>query len=346
MYLSSFNSFRALAIVFIVAGHTASIADLHYSNFFLMTLGNLIAGGTTLFVFISGFLFHHIFYKKYAYRKFIASKFKMVLIPYLLLSSGPILAYVLTKSDSFNGYFLPQGDDLLSTYLVPYFQYLWTGRMLNGYWYIPFIIVTFLLSPLHILFIRMPTTVQVALVLMTLLASSLIQRPIDNMSVIQEVIFFTPVYLIGILSSMHKEKIWSTLSGKEYWLVLLIVSLALLQTNMGKGGNYHSDFFHFNGVDLQLLQKLIMCIFFMVFLHRWEGSGSKALGVLADTSFAIFFLHSIPLFAIRKLKGEFVFDYPWLVYPLLVFVIIIVCVAVAILLKKLMGQRSRFIIGY
>jgi len=346
MYLNSFNYFRALAIIFIVAGHSVSAADVQYNSVFSLTMGNIIAGGTTLFVFISGFLFHHIFYKKYVYQKFLVNKFRNVLIPYLILSFAPILLHVIAQSDNFGEYFLPAGESFFSIYITPYFQYLWTGRMLNGYWYIPFIIVTFLLSPVHIAFIRVSPQIRILLILVSLFAATLIQRPVDNLSVFQSVIFFTPVYLIGIACSIHKEQIWTTLAGKEPWLLVIVITLAYIQAALGKGGNYHSDFFQFNGVDLQLLQKLVLCLFFMVLLHRWEGKEWKWLGVVADTSFAIFFLHAIPLFVIRKLKGDFVFDYPWLVYPLLVVGIIIMCVAIALALKKFMGQRSRFITGY
>lgn len=346
MYLNSFNYFRALAIIFIVAGHSVSAANIEYNSVFSLTVGNLIAGGTTLFVFISGFLFHHIFYKKYVYQKFIINKFRNVLIPYLVLSCAPILMLVVAQSDHFGAYFLPNGDDFFSKYILPYFQYLWTGRMLNGYWYIPFIMVTFLISPLHIVFIRLLTRQQLVLIALSLMAAILIQRPVDNLSVFQSVIFFTPVYLIGIFCSIHKEKIWIALAGKELWLLLIVVTLAYIQAALGKGGNYHSDFLQFNGIDLQVIQKLVLCLFFMVLLHRWEGREWKWFGLIADTSFAIFFLHAIPLFMIRKLKGDLVFDYPWLIYPLLVASIIMLCVVVASVFKKVLGQRSRFLTGY
>jgi peptidoglycan/LPS O-acetylase OafA/YrhL len=59
MFLNSFNYFRAIAILLIVAGHSYEIAgiNIYNLNFFEKLAVNLISGGTTLFVFISGFLF-------------------------------------------------------------------------------------------------------------------------------------------------------------------------------------------------------------------------------------------------------------------------------------------------
>jgi len=111
MYLNSFNYFRTLTIIFIVAVHSVVAENIEYNSIFSLTIDNIIAGVTTLFVFIFGFLFHHIFYKKYVYQKFIINKFRNVLIPYLVLSCEPILMLVGAQSDHFGAYFLPTGND-------------------------------------------------------------------------------------------------------------------------------------------------------------------------------------------------------------------------------------------
>jgi len=53
--------------------------------------------GTALFVFISGFLFHHIFYSRFNYRAFISRKIKDVLVPYLVLSTPYVIYIVFFK---------------------------------------------------------------------------------------------------------------------------------------------------------------------------------------------------------------------------------------------------------
>jgi len=69
-HLQSLVYFRGIAIVLIVAGHCYSISGWHIGTTGDRFLANLISGSTTLFVFISGFLFHHVFYPKFQYGKF------------------------------------------------------------------------------------------------------------------------------------------------------------------------------------------------------------------------------------------------------------------------------------
>lgn len=61
------------------------------SDFYNKVIYNFINGGTGMFVFISGFLFYSVFYKKFEYKNFIKKKFQNVYIPYLLLSSITIV---------------------------------------------------------------------------------------------------------------------------------------------------------------------------------------------------------------------------------------------------------------
>ena len=65
MYLNIINHFRAFEIIFIVLGHCSGLANFTFDNAYSHTFENFILGGTTFFVFISGFLFHHVFYGKF-----------------------------------------------------------------------------------------------------------------------------------------------------------------------------------------------------------------------------------------------------------------------------------------
>jgi len=91
MYINSINYFRGIAIIIIVAGHCLTLSNFSYNSFFGITILNLTQGGTSLFVFISGFLFHHIFYQYFDFKKFMLKKIKYVLSPYIFLSSLVII---------------------------------------------------------------------------------------------------------------------------------------------------------------------------------------------------------------------------------------------------------------
>lgn len=346
MYLNSLNHFRAISIVIIVAGHCYGISSLEFNSLFEQIINNLITGGTSLFVFISGFLFHHIFYKKYQYRKFIYAKFKNIIIPYTLLSIVPIFLCVFFKKEIFGDYFLPGGNGAIHEYLIPALKYYWTGRFLTPYWYIPFIFITFLLSPLHIYFIRAKVPTQLFLIVLFSIISILMHRPNDNLSIFQSVVYFFPIYCIGIMTSLNREKVYAFLLGKEAYLFFIVIALAFLEAQLGHVGNYHKSPFSFNGVDILYFQKLFMCFFLLSFLNKFEAYNNNYLHLLASTSFTIFFLHPFLIYAISKVNPDFLQHESWLMYIALVLVIVCVSIAVAVITKKIIPKYSRYFTGY
>ena len=281
MFLNSFNHFRAITILIIVAGHSYSIAGLNINSFSEKVIENLITGGTSLFVFISGFLFHHVFCQRFQYKAFIKIKVKNVLIPYLILGSFPVVILVMKISAKYNGYFLPTGTGLLAEYIIPTLKYYSTGRFLTAYWYIPFIMILFLLSPFHLKYINYKKSSQLILIGIFSLISTLMHRPLFNINVFQSVLYFMPVYLIGITCSMNRIALYQKLTGKEYYLLLFVVLLSILQVWSGKNGNYHKNLFAYGGFDIMFFQKIVLCLFFMIWLNRFESYSNKIINTLA-----------------------------------------------------------------
>jgi len=346
LFLNSVHHFRAIAILFIVAGHCFGISGLEFNSPVEKVIANLLTGGTVLFVFISGFLFHHAFYKKYQYKNFVIGKIKTVLIPYVLLGALPVFFFVFRRDGGWDGYFLPNGNGLFSEYFVPILKYYWTGSFLTAYWYVPFIITTFILSPLHFWFVKSKPSFQFGITFFLCIASLLIHRPVDNLNTLQSFIYFTPIYLIGILCSVYKNRIYFSLSGKEHILLALIIALAYLQSTLGIVGNYHKDIFEYGGFDIMFVQKIIMCLLFMVFLQRFNTINIKLIHILAATSFAIFFLHPFMLWEIKRTFGKFIAFNSWVAFSFYVMIIVVVCICIAQISKRLLPRYSRFLIGY
>ena len=197
MFLNSLNHFRAIAIVFIVAGHCTYLANVSPETFPERVFATLIHGGTSLFVFISGFLFRYIFYKRYHFKKFISGKLKKVLLPYTLLSTVPIF-FLLFSREGYYSTFSPTGNSFVD-YILPAFKYYITGSFTIAYWYIPFIMTVFLMSPLHAAFIKLPFKWQRLITFVLFVIALFIHRPVENISIAQSVVYFTPVYLFGIM---------------------------------------------------------------------------------------------------------------------------------------------------
>ncbi|MDD1792976.1 acyltransferase [Enterovibrio sp. ZSDZ42] len=349
MHLNSFTYFRVIAIVFIVAAHLYNAAGIQFDNFGSVFFRNLVAGGTSLFVFISGFLFFHVFCRNYNFKKFYSNKIKYVFFPYVILGFIPLVYHVLSFKQDWGGFFYPQGDGLINFYIIPALKYYATGRFMAAYWYIPFAMVLFSMAPLHRKFAYLNVVTQIFIITALTIVAIFIHRPIDNISIIQHLVYYTPVYLTGIFCSVHYEKCTKALNRIEPQLFISVLLLAFIQTISGHSGNYHKSAMVLSGIDLIYIQKLLLCLFLMTYLKRYDNINSKAVTLIASTSFSIYFLHIYFAWALGMLnkKTDLGFDNgSWLTYSILLFSIMVCCIAIAILIKKLAPKYSRYITGY
>ncbi len=345
MHLKSLEYFRAIAIVLIVTGHCYSISGWQISSFADRVLANLISGGTTLFVFISGFLFHHVFYPTFSYRIFMKKKVRNVLLPYLFLSIFAIVQALYIHGPFAEFYFGPQ-QTFMDQVIKPVLLYLLTGGVFV-YWYIPFIMCIFLLSPLFVRFIHYSAPTRIGITSLFLLVSLFMQRPVNNFLVPQSVLFFTPVYLFGILCSIHKEWIYRNL-GK--WSLILLAGaflLAVLQAFLYEAcGDFQKPPFDLQGIDINLLQKMLLCLFFLIFLHRYEALNSRMLKALASSSFAIYFLHGWFIYGVSLFQSIYVEVYGFHLVPFSSALIIGASYLLSSQIKEMFPKNSRMLIGW
>tara|TARA_R110000772_G_scaffold155269_1_gene266330 strand:- start:613 stop:1665 length:1053 start_codon:yes stop_codon:yes gene_type:complete len=350
MRLVSFDYFRGVAILFIVAGH--SFGAWPVDTFSEKVLANIVYSGTALFVFISGFFFHHIFYKDFNMKIFMSKKTKNVLIPYLILSTLGFLYFALS-SKSF-----PFVERLISTdisswmdYLLLYVSYLWTGRIMYAYWYIPFIMVMFLLSPLFISYIRLSLAARLTLMVVLLLFSAFfVHRPILNMSPIHSVIYYIPIYLLGINCSINREQFDDFIKGKTLIFGLIVVALAVIQAMYfySRGAPSKVDIFSYGGIDINIFQKIVLCFFFLSLLHRYENKTIPGLKLLASSSFAIYFLHTWVLHIVDQYKPFILFSNipEVLVWLSVITVSVTISLLIASMVKMILKHNSRYLIGW
>ena len=358
MYLKSIANFRALAIIFIVLGHLY-VYGLLGESATLSVIKNIITGGTALFVFISGFMFHYVFFDRFNYAKFLKGKLKNVLLPYIILSTIAIVIFFVMSMGYFGGaaglpvdaYAPGNIFSIDDSSLVTFIKYYLSGRVLTAYWYIPFVFLVFLMSPLHMVFIRLHLKYQVAILLILSVVSLLAHRSVANTNAIHLLIYYTPMYLTGILTSMYACDIKKYLDGKLLYLMLLIIFISFLEYVSGHQGNYHKLFFDYNGVDFLYIQKFFLVFFFYALFDKFYFD-FKVMNVISDTSFAIFFIHPwVILFisiAFRKFEIE-IPEYNILIYIVSFFFVISLSVFSALLLKKIFrnhNKKTRYIIGY
>ncbi|MCB9497476.1 MAG: acyltransferase [Fibrobacteria bacterium] len=346
-FVRSIDHFRGIAVLFIVAGHSLPIAGLPIDTFAKQVLANLVLGGTILFMFISGYLFHHRFQGGFRYGQFLLSKFKNVVSPYLILSIVPIGWAILHADPMSGGMFLPKGEGFYQEYLRPVLLYLATGRVLITYWFIPFSVLVYLMAPLHRKFLTQSGKVQAGWIVLASVLALYVQRPLENIDPLQSLAYFMPSYLIGMVASQQREWILGKFRGREFWILLPVVGLAILEAWQRNGyGNYHKPAFDFGLIDLMFFQKTALCFFFMVFLDRFESVHSRVVGFFAETSFALFFIHPYVLWICEIHGVRYADAHASLVYPLVVGAIIGASMVPILLVKFAMGKRSRYVVGW
>ncbi len=362
MFLKSIGNFRGLAIIMIVAGH---LYGYGFSDTDVLgaIIKNIITGGTALFVFISGFMFHYVFFKRYEYKKFMVNKIKNVGVPYFLLASLAIFMLFVVSS----GYFQPIGEmtDPLNAYrngilfnpgdssFLVTLKYYATGRFLTAYWYIPFALVLFACAPMHIKFIELNIKKQLMIVIALSVVSIVVHRPVAGTNPLHSLVYYTPTYLMGIMFSMYNIKVKGFLYNKIPLLLVSVVLISYLEYCLGHIGNYSKPFFEFGGLDLQYIQKILLISLFYISLERWEFS-NKVIDTISDTSFAIFFIHPWVMVLISKVLNRFYPEFSGVIslnVPLYVATtsfVILASVCIAVLIKAFFkgSKKTRYLIGY
>lgn len=341
--LVEFDYLRGLAIVMIVLGHSIFLAQ----PVFPLLLENLLRGGTGLFVFISGFFFHRVFYARFDYKKFISKKTSALLFPFFTIS----LVALAIRTIGWWQDGLDWQQNLLNTWYT-----ISNGYVLYPHWYIPFILLTFLCSPLHIAYIRTHLPMKIVVLILFAFIAVLMHRPESNSNFLQSLIYFTPYYLLGIVFSQYEQplRLW-------HWPLLIISLLVVAATALAQTylwvhiGNYHTAAFHYDGWDLQFIQNLFGSIAMLALCHHisWPWL-QQHLRWLAELSFPIFFIHPLLTIALENIAAlEMIkpfFPVPDLGTSLLVFTVVFLVqfygsAGIAVLVKRLTRASSRKLIG-
>ncbi|MEM8828059.1 MAG: acyltransferase [Cyanobacteria bacterium P01_G01_bin.19] len=354
-FLNSINYFRGLAIVAIVFGHSYGLSNIDVDTVFDRTFFSLIKHGSVYFIFISGFLFHHIYFVKKAnsfkYPTFIKKKISYVFVPYLLISIVPIIFRVFYLENRHYVADWATNNDLLSL-----LWYVLTGKIFVGYWYVPTGMILFLLSPLIIKLIEskycLPT------IIFLLGVALIIHRPVDNLNPIHSTIYFLPTYILGCYASKNRNHIYSYMKSKTVVFSVIAISLAFMQALFWENpGSAKQDFvllssnfdvWSVNKIDIILIQKIVICFLLMSLLYYCKKIDIKALEWLAQRSFAIYFIHPI-LMSIGRwvvVKNNLSYEGNYLIWFGVGSYLLLGSMAIAQIIKILFKKNSRYLIGW
>jgi hypothetical protein len=347
MYLQSIVHFRALAILLIVASHSYDVAGIPYGGFQNAVLRNLVTGGTTFFVFISGYMFHHAFYHRFDFPKFFLAKIRFVLVPYLSIS----IVYLswLMASDAvllLKPFSVSQGDGFVD-YIRFFVQVIFYGKAFWAFWYIPFVMLLYSFAQFHFRYLGISKSKQLVIFLVATLIALVVQRPPLNLTAFHSLVSFTPAYLLGMLCSQNRSKILSLSNMLMPATLFLGLSTLLLQTQSGHIGNYEkSQIFALRGVDLMLLQKLFLSVGMFLVFEKFRAFEAKLIGWISATSFTVFFLHQWVKDAIHSFDLNLSTHIPWVDLALWTILITTICSIIASVGKTLLHKNSRYFLGY
>ncbi|WP_299570753.1 acyltransferase [uncultured Shewanella sp.] len=283
--------FRGLAIIAIVGAHawsfmifwTGSLDSVGLEVLFSVT-EMLFHGSTLYFAIISGLLFSLILTKR-SWKQFYLSKLLNVLLPYIAVS----LFY-------FSVYGGWQTNGAIKQFLLS----VWMGKASIHMWYIPVLMVLYLLTPLLWHIVKKPrlSLVTIAIILLPLIIS---RSPFPDFIKLQTFIYFIGAYTLGMFAGAYYEKIlhWISQNIKTLLTVLVILSVLIICS-------YFYDFIDVGWFSLRqsliYVQKLIIAATVLYGLHWLVDqedtdinpllvSTNRVVTVLGHMAFSIYFLH-------------------------------------------------------
>lgn len=294
--LNYINVFRALAILFIVGGHS-----IHSRHPLLKPVCSvLLQDGTVLFVFISGFLFQYLS-ENFEYKSYLKKKFFNVICPYLFTSiPGLLLFLCYSKAGPFAG--INKG--------IQIFMFLTTGWFHNlATWYIFMACIFFLCGPILLAAenkkILKGKSLLFCILIFLIFIPLCIPRvtlPVDvgnawqkYFSAVEMNVFFTglffPVYIWGMFIAAHRKEIFKLYYIRKYlWVAFLMTS-----------------FVEFVGLYKGILPgrllapKMVLTLLLLGYLEHYDDKLismkriNNWLDLIASLSFAIFFIHGYVL---------------------------------------------------
>lgn len=330
----SLENLRGLAILFVMFSHFSSFDDLgvpgHYAHFF-------VADATSWFVFLSGYLFHLVEGRRFRYDDYLLKKLKYVVLPYLVLSI-PALAI---------GYYFGR-PQLIGLSNAAYFGWslLVGGSVVWPLWFIPMIVIFFVLSPVFNWAAK--SNLIYLLALLGVIVSLFTSRSIDNFNPLLSFFHFLGFYLLGLAcaaGNVYTDRLKE--SGWTPWLVCLgIAGFVLASWLYVEPNGVSSGFFdNLGSLNVSQLGKLSLLIALFFGFDKYFNQKNRALGYLADVSFGLFFIHGFYWLVFSR-KSRVVQITDPIANFLIEFFLIVVCSIITVyFVKMLLQKRSRYVIG-
>jgi peptidoglycan/LPS O-acetylase OafA/YrhL len=346
-FFKHLNAFRGFAILNIVAAHSWSILLLipspnkasTESMFIHSSSETLFHNSTIYFAIISGLLFSLVL-KKYSWKEFYLKKLKNVVVPYIFFSVVyGFISGMLIIDPSSKPMELIEVIQALPRQIV-------AGTSFAHMWYIPVLIALFLMTPIFQIIVSNKKLNHISIFI--IIIPLFISRSFPDF-VWQNFVFFFGPYVFGMLVGNNYLLVQSIIEKNRWGLIITAVICTVILAYL-----YLIDLEAIYGVKLQesvsYIHKLAIGFLVLNLLYLKEKKSPKLLQYLAKYSFSIYFIHmffaAMFSFIMVSMGLTSPSSFGILLSGLLVFFItIIVSVGVTLLIKRLSGQYSRYIVG-
>lgn len=344
MFQKDIHISRGIAILFIVGGHARLTLDWSDNMWLGNMLADLLANGTVLFVFISGYLFQALS-PRFEYSRFLKAKIRNVVTPYLIVSI-PALVHAILVWDPVAKY--PQLAGLNTVEQVGWFIVKGGAHVNYPLWFIPMISLFFLISPIFMFVIRNPRT-YVAIVPLLIISLLLHRAPYPHLDTLRLMVYFLAPYLIGMLTSQFRDDFDRVVGERPFLLIAAYIVLLASQNVLAIRHGVHSSESWFsteNGIfDWSMTTKLCLCFVLISVGKRYSDVLYSKFKFVGSASFGIYFLHAYFLTVYAVLAPAAWTGGNFAVFVILFAVVMLACVGSCWIAQRMFGKYSRQLLG-
>lgn len=349
VFLDFLHSFRAFAIISIVAGHAVSAFFLAVYHKYvwsdpILIINELVFNQCTLyFALISGLLFSAVLSGK-SYKKFYTNRILFVFLPYLFFT----LLYTTVKFQRYN--FIYVDIDRIDLLWRNLFGNLLFGGANFVLWYMPVLFGLYILTPVFNFLFKKQASILIWIIILFPLISSGIKIPIMYGQVIGKIIYFSGAYVLGMYLGSNMEYSFTWIKDR---LIYILVTVAVSTIVLAYLHFYKVN--NFEGIYLQdsffYVQKICSALALIVFFKQLGTKQPAWLTKVAIYSTPIYFIHGAIVFSCASLflfiRGDEKYTAFYIFVGAIVLTIftIVVSMFIAYIIKKLFGKNSRMIIG-
>ncbi len=339
VHIHYLENMRAVAILLVVASHCYGLAwsgtPLHWSPYDPVL--SFISGATPVFVFLSGYFFHHVFGGEFRYARFLAKKARTLLPPYLTVT---MLLLLVERAMGLDG-MRYRIHDPIGQFAVSAL----TGGGGPAMWYVPFLFDMFLLSPLFLAFVRMGSRAQLA----TLTVLFVLGLAVDRGGVfyrLANVGHFSFYYALGILCSLNRERFEAMVRRPETLAISAGIVAVLAAAQYRAGLDLAAGLsVMWLPEKIVYIREIAMILLLAGVLLRIADRPVPGMTPIARWSFGIYFLHQLPLLLLLPIASR-----GWIApghgalafYACLVFLLSLAFVWAA---RTVFGGNSRYLVG-